>query len=659
MFWQRTDPTEGPPPPQTLDNPTFQNVAPGPQFQQPERNPSGGAIVSCLMALVVVIMLISIDSASPPSPSTPHSGAPPGDPGSNEARLYPTSRLESAMSLEKAYSFLFSGRYNINSTRPLPAQLDEKQTERDTAVETGTVSVLIETWRIMIRGVRVSSLRLLMRPDFNPAKTRMVVMKGLDMADMNTFLYSPETDLTSIADLLSSDTKESSGDEVFLQKPLDHLTHCGVAGQLQMSRPRLSSLSHRGVDAAHGIAVTTGRDAWRLLDEAGPPSDRGLEKGDGGGGGGGDVEVFENVLDSSRQLDVTGGDTQRPIKDIQGDLVSVDCGISIRFIADEVDLDNLETKVMYFTLFISLKILMEWRFSAMLIHSRVNSQRLHSNLSFISLMMQCGNDITEAVFLFVAGLSSNFQVPSFTLMFLLKAFFLVCIDARLLACVWASRNRELAAEGEDALLRRARTYRLFAGVSVLLCIPVYFLMRWVPFTIVSLAHLYWVPQIFRDVWKGQRRSLPPVYIVGLSLSRLAFPLYLWGCPVTIFTGDVLDRVPSAPSPTICVSIAFLTTLQVVVMLLQRRYGSRFFVPLSWLPHVYDYHRHVTVADMKGVDSESGGAVDCVICMTDVGVSDRGRVVTPCDHMFHGECLQQWMDVKMECPACRGALPPFA
>lgn len=52
-----------------------------------------------------------------------------------------------------------------------------------------------------------------------------------------------------------------------------------------------------------------------------------------------------------------------------------------------------------------------------------------------------------------------------------------------------------------------------------------------------------------------------------------------------------------------------------------------------------------------------GSIDCVICMTEVTVSDRDYMVTPCLHLFHEACLQQWMDVKMECPTCRTVLPP--
>jgi hypothetical protein len=50
-------------------------------------------------------------------------------------------------------------------------------------------------------------------------------------------------------------------------------------------------------------------------------------------------------------------------------------------------------------------------------------------------------------------------------------------------------------------------------------------------------------------------------------------------------------------------------------------------------------------------------LDCVICYNDIDIGDRmGYMLAPCNHIFHRECLTQWMDVKMECPVCRTDLP---
>ncbi|CAD7930563.1 unnamed protein product [Amoebophrya sp. A25] len=51
--------------------------------------------------------------------------------------------------------------------------------------------------------------------------------------------------------------------------------------------------------------------------------------------------------------------------------------------------------------------------------------------------------------------------------------------------------------------------------------------------------------------------------------------------------------------------------------------------------------------------------DCVICMSELDWREPVKpVCAPCNHWFHYHCLEQWMQVKMECPTCRNKLPPL-
>lgn len=64
----------------------------------------------------------------------------------------------------------------------------------------------------------------------------------------------------------------------------------------------------------------------------------------------------------------------------------------------------------------------------------------------------------------------------------------------------------------------------------------------------------------------------------------------------------------------------------------------------------------TVVNDTNSDSDCE-TLDCVICYNSIDVQNRrGYMLAPCDHIFHKDCLVQWMDVKMECPICRTELP---
>jgi hypothetical protein len=127
-------------------------------------------------------------------------------------------------------------------------------------------------------------------------------------------------------------------------------------------------------------------------------------------------------------------------------------------------------------------------------------------------------------------------------------------------------------------------------------------------------------------------------------------------------------------------------LQVGALQLQDRLGSRFFIPKRFLPPKYDYHRplppsfggmggsvRVRGADGAGGDEvdesevsplnstsndlETGLSPECAICYTSIDPGLHDYMLTPCEHLFHTGCLGRWMDIKLECPSCRAALPP--
>lgn len=194
-------------------------------------------------------------------------------------------------------------------------------------------------------------------------------------------------------------------------------------------------------------------------------------------------------------------------------------------------------------------------------------------------------------------------------------------------------------------------YGRFYGLLLLGIVVVYQLKDnyWI---LSMLLYSFWVPQIIRNAVHAHRQPLRPMYIIGMSICRLALPLYFFGCPYNFL------KVPY--NFRICIMLVLYVALQVGLLLLQYYRGSRYFIPKFMLPEQYNYYRKLTVAqvsDMKSKVEEEGG-IDCVICMSPVDYNDpTKRMVTPCGHFFHPECLERWLKVKMECPTCRRPLPP--
>ncbi|CAO3616408.1 unnamed protein product [Cunninghamella echinulata] len=172
---------------------------------------------------------------------------------------------------------------------------------------------------------------------------------------------------------------------------------------------------------------------------------------------------------------------------------------------------------------------------------------------------------------------------------------------------------------------------------------------------------FWIPQIIRNVIRGCRKPLSPRYILGMTISRLTIPLYFYACPQNIIGQD--------PSFGVWALVGYMM-LQTLVLFFQDLFGPRFFVPEKYLPQTYNYHPILPPEDEETIPDNSIKTTqpkDCAICMLPVDTSGTaatglhviGRtqyMMTPCHHLFHTDCLEKWMRIKLECPVCRSYLP---
>lgn len=200
---------------------------------------------------------------------------------------------------------------------------------------------------------------------------------------------------------------------------------------------------------------------------------------------------------------------------------------------------------------------------------------------------------------------------------------------------------------------------------------------------------FWWPQIWRNTMRNCRKALSWEYVLGSSILR-ATPILYW-----YFEDQNILSIDTSPS-TAFILLGWLW-LQVALLASQQFLGPRLLVRDSWCPPAYDYHPVLreddveanamsigllaSASEAKDKDDRTRKVFDCAICMNAIDVpvlskvngagggmvgrgsgaawlEQRNYMVTPCRHIFHAECLEGWMNLRLVCPVCREALPPL-
>ncbi|KAJ0695017.1 putative transcription factor interactor and regulator LIM family [Helianthus annuus] len=52
-----------------------------------------------------------------------------------------------------------------------------------------------------------------------------------------------------------------------------------------------------------------------------------------------------------------------------------------------------------------------------------------------------------------------------------------------------------------------------------------------------------------------------------------------------------------------------------------------------------------------------GALECAVCLNEFEDEETIRLIPKCDHVFHAECIDAWLEQHVTCPVCRSNLVP--
>ncbi|CAA9987944.1 E3 ubiquitin-protein ligase, putative [Plasmodium knowlesi strain H] len=334
-----------------------------------------------------------------------------------------------------------------------------------------------------------------------------------------------------------------------------------------------------------------------------------------------------------------------------GYISSDNCGLFVRLEGNDIDKKYAAAQVTAFSILYNIKSIIELGLFYVQIGRSSENMRSASKVSLLSICLNSFIDLFESLLLLYEVMLSRLLLVHFIFMVLLKFLLFTLMELRYILIIWRANHQQDLQEGWDQLQRKlGALYKFYYGSILLVIVAFYYIFPVCPY-ILLLPYMCWVPQIMLDIWKGQRNSINLKVVFALSLCRVFLPVYRFMYSQSIFQLDVFARAVDSSNSMFSILLIIILAVQLLFMSLQRLYGPRYLINIDLLPHVHNYYKSIDPNFETGIP-------ECVICMYDIVLKDKKYCVTPCFHIFHDKCLQQWMDVKLECPTCRGALPNF-
>ncbi|OHS98431.1 hypothetical protein TRFO_35172 [Tritrichomonas foetus] len=273
-------------------------------------------------------------------------------------------------------------------------------------------------------------------------------------------------------------------------------------------------------------------------------------------------------------------------------------------------------------------------FYAWLSIAYIQSSRKLRQLSVISYLINMSFEFNYGNLLLNYCISYTDLTTLYCLLFLMYSVIFFTLQSIQIFRIWRCSSSSLNTAVDNM---RLGVFIFFIEIVLLMLIyliAVYFMFV-SPFWPLLLIIVSGIPQIIKSAYNDTCNKADNVYVVMITLSRLIIFGYHY-----IYAKSISGYY-SFPI------FLFATLGQLLVsgtILLQNKLGGAFFIPRFLKPRGYDYHGH-------NINPEE----ECPICMTSIGQCED-VMTTPCNHAFHKECLERWMQEDMVCPVCRSNLP---
>jgi hypothetical protein len=347
-------------------------------------------------------------------------------------------------------------------------------------------------------------------------------------------------------------------------------------------------------------------------------------------------------------------------------------------------------KVRIYSFILSIFGLIEIYYILKLIMKINDHNEIGNKLSILSISTNCYFKVIICIMHFLLSISNTdedisyqFGVPTIIYFFAFTGF-----ELKLLFLVFKTRNNNVA----NQELYRKRLLCLYFLFYVCLTITVFNIKECLTnYSIIFFVYtIPWLSQILYSILTNTRPPMSRHYIFFLSLSRLYLPIYIKG-----IDGNIYDLKPSYLKVFLLILITFI---EMVILLLQKTLGPRTVLPTKYRKRGYDYYK-----DHVNIELHVSKNPNCIICLQSLSVEvdenfntitkkiikrrnkcdkimkicyldtlnekikrwfkniegkaiKKKYMITPCDHVFHTQCLEKWMELKNECPYCRQKIP---
>ena len=197
----------------------------------------------------------------------------------------------------------------------------------------------------------------------------------------------------------------------------------------------------------------------------------------------------------------------------------------------------------------------------------------------------------------------------------------------------------------------------------------------------------WIFQIIYSIKYNTRPSFPFLYIINSSLYRIFEPIY-----INTYSNNIYGIKPNYIK---LIAIIVIILLEEFILIVQKIYGANSIIPKCLKHSKFNYY-----TDTINIEEHITRNKECPICLENLSelneeanieiidnsdynksrilkfcnssiilyikaymdkiFSDKHKrknyMITPCDHIFHSKCLEEWMKIKYICPYCKSQIP---